>query len=112
MSPTLIPSMSRLFLTFSQGIKGYGENVASGHPSPEAAITAWVNERQVYSYQNPAFSSATGHFTQVVWKGTKEVGCGWKICPGGKTLMVCNYKNPGNYQGQFEWNVLPPAGSY
>lgn len=45
---------------------------------------------------------ATGHFTQVVWKATKRLGCG----QAGK-FVVCNYYPAGNVQGQFRDNVAP-----
>jgi hypothetical protein len=36
-----------------------------------------------YNWNAPGFSSATGHFTQVVWKATTEVGCGVVSCADG-----------------------------
>jgi hypothetical protein len=50
----------------------------------------------------------TGHFTQVVWKGSQKLGVGFAITGDGKTLyVVAQYSPPGNYQGQFGQNVLP-----
>lgn len=51
------------------------------------------------------FKKATGHFTQVVWKGSKSFGCGLAI-GNNKAFGVCNYYPPGNYLGQFENNVF------
>lgn len=48
----------------------------------------------------------TGHFTQVVWKGSKSVGCGIAQSSKG-TYTVCQYKPAGNFQGAFEKNVSP-----
>uniref|UniRef100_A0A8B9KCZ1 SCP domain-containing protein n=1 Tax=Astyanax mexicanus TaxID=7994 RepID=A0A8B9KCZ1_ASTMX len=53
--------------------------------------------------------SLTGHFTQVVWKDTKELGYG--VATDGKTVFVVGqYLPPGNFTnpGAFEKNVLPP----
>jgi len=54
----------------------------------------------------------TGHFTQVVWKGTTSIGVGVATVPdpkyGSSTVVVVNYSPPGNCQGQFPQNVLPP----
>ncbi|KAG0318144.1 Golgi-associated plant pathoproteinsis- protein 1, partial [Podila horticola] len=43
-----------------------------GYKDYKTAITAWYNEEKQYNYNNPGFSGATGHFTQVVWKDTKS----------------------------------------
>ena len=50
---------------------GYGENlywssVQSGDGQPAKATNAWYNEIKDYDFNNPGFSSATGHFTQVI----------------------------------------------
>jgi pathogenesis-related protein 1 len=40
-----------------------------------------------------------GHYTQIVWRNTKAVGCavGGK---GAREVWVCDYDPPGNYVGQ------------
>eukprot|EP00775_Hariotina_reticulata_P009628 gene9628-9788_t len=40
-----------------------------------AAIEAWYAEVNSYNFASGGFSGATGHFTQVVWKGTTNIGC-------------------------------------
>ena len=30
-----------------------------------------------YDFDNPGWSQSTGHFTQLVWRSTEEVGLGW-----------------------------------
>ncbi len=88
---------------------GYGENIAWGYSSIPAVVTAWYEEEDVYDYDNPGFSSAVGHFTQVVWKGTIEIGCALKTdCSKWPTTWICQYNPPGNYSGQFAQNVFPP----
>lgn len=46
------------------------------------------------------FSEETGHFTQLVWRETRSVGCGWTDCSGKNgndgILLVCNYYPAGN----------------
>ena len=58
----------------SRVIPPYGENLAMG--DPESATDRWYNEVDKYDFQNPGYSNATGHFTALVWKDTKEVGFG------------------------------------
>jgi hypothetical protein len=72
------------------------------------ATDAWYNEIKLYNFYRPGFSMDTGHFTQVVWKGSQKVGVGFAITGDGKSLyVVAQYSPPGNYQGQFGQNVLP-----
>jgi len=50
----------------------------------------------------------TGHFTQVVWKGSQELGIGKALDKKGKMLVVCNYRPAGNMMGRFVDNVARP----
>ena len=52
---------------------------------------------------------AVGHFTQVVWKGSNELGMG-KASKGDCTYVVGRYKPPGNYIGKEPENVF--KGTY
>ena len=48
------------------------------------------------------FSSGIGHYTQVVWADTEELGCGMVYYKSGtnyETFTVCNYAKGGNFQG-------------
>ena len=56
----------------------YGENLywKSGRvPSCDSALKMWYNENKYYNYKSGQFSPSTGHFTQMIWKGTHYVGC-------------------------------------
>ena len=48
----------------------------------------------------------TGHFTQVVWKGSREVGFGYAQARDGYYYGVANYYPAGNFIGEFEDNVF------
>jgi hypothetical protein len=72
------------------------------------ATDSWYDEIKLYNFNRPGFSMGTGHFTQVVWKGSQKLGVGFALTGDGKTLyVVAQYSPPGNYQGQFGQNVLP-----
>lgn len=96
----------------------YGENLAAGYRSTEAAITAWYDEEKLYSYSNPQFSKATGHFTQLVWKSTRKVGCAIVPCKGLNgtpgNYVACEYSPAGNIinPGYFSKNVTPPIKTF
>ena len=46
-----------------------------------------------------------GHFTQVVWKKSSELGIG-KATKGNCIYVVARYKKPGNFLGKFGANVF------
>ena len=97
--PTTLPPAS---LQHSNG--PYGENLAQGSSlrTCREAVAMWLSEEGAYTPgPGSGFSSATGHYTQVVWKGTSEVGCGLAPCG----LVTCSYDPPGNVQGAFAANV-------
>lgn len=94
-------------LTHSGG--PYGENLALGY-GIEGAVTAWYDEISDYDYSNPGFSEEAGHFTQLVWKSSTQVGCGVKTCDNAwGDYVVCSYSPAGNVIGDFDSNVMPLA---
>ncbi len=89
---------------------GFGENLACGQTSVAEAVGAWYNEIAKYNFATPeANFPQAGHFSQVVWKSTTQIGCGVKAgCPNfapGQMMWVCRYSQPGNLQGAWGANV-------
>lgn len=41
-----------------------------------------------------------GHYTQVVWKNSRYVGCGKAMAANGTLYYVCNYYPAGNTGGR------------
>jgi hypothetical protein len=68
----------------------------------------WYDEIKIYKFPNGGFSMRTGHFTQLVWRSTKQVGCGHVQCKG-NDIYVCEYDPPGNWEGQYRQEVLPAS---
>ena len=66
----------------------------------------WYNEIKQYDFNNPGYISGTGHFTQVVWKGSEQVGFGFAQARDGYYYGVANYYPAGNFIGEFEDNVF------
>lgn len=81
----------------------YGENIGagSGRLTPAAIVGLWAAESVDYDYASNSCSPGRvcGHYTQVVWARSTEVGCGAASC-GGMSVWVCNYNPMGNYIGQ------------
>ena len=92
---------------------GYGENLYScwGYGicvTGEAVSEKWYSEEQKYDYDKPGFTSGIGHFSQLVWVGTEKIGCGAACTKTNECYVTCNYYPRGNYNGEFEENVLRP----
>jgi uncharacterized protein YkwD len=84
----------------------YGENLAWGTQlSAREAVQLWYEEISQYNYAAPGFGPA-GHFTQVIWRGSRQLGCGKAICQG-EVYWVCRYSPAGNYDTEFRENVAP-----
>jgi pathogenesis-related protein 1 len=80
----------------------YGENLfeITGAPaSPAQVVNAWAAESRNYDYNSNRCRGVCGHYTQIVWSDTKEVGCA-VARGGGSEVWVCNYDPPGNWVGQ------------
>lgn len=89
----------------------YGENLAAGSEGvldPAGTVDYWYSEIKQYRFPDGGFSMNTGHFTQLVWRGTKSVGCGHATC-NGLDVWVCEYDPPGNWEGEYRTNVLAPG---
>jgi pathogenesis-related protein 1 len=86
----------------------HGENLAGGTAGalgPEEVARVWYGEREHYDFGKGGFSMHTGHFTQLVWVGTRHLGCAVASCKD-REVWVCNYDPPGNVEGDYRRNVL------
>ena len=82
----------------------YGENLAWGSPdlTGTAAVNMWVAEKADYNYATNTCASGKvcGHYTQVVWRNSIQIGCAKVQCTTGGAFIICSYDPPGNYVGQ------------
>ncbi|GFR67201.1 Golgi-associated plant pathogenesis-related protein 1 [Elysia marginata] len=91
-----------------------GENIATKshtlHVEFKGAepVKLWYDEIKDYDYNSPGFAPETGHFTQVVWKESTQLGMGKAKTPDGKNVYaVGSYRAPGNKFGAYVENVPP-----
>jgi pathogenesis-related protein 1 len=86
----------------------YGQNIAwfaGERLKPADVVDYWGNEIEYYDYEKNACleESECRHYTQIVWKDSREVGCAsaWGQHPkyGVQEFWVCNYNPPGNVEG-------------
>lgn len=61
----------------------------------------WAAEEQHYDAEanTCAEGQLCGHYTQVVWANSGNLGCAMATCGSGR-VWVCNYDPPGNWAGQ------------
>jgi pathogenesis-related protein 1 len=106
--------------------KGYGENLATFGASgtlkggtastAQQAVSAWAAEQTCWTFGTISgtekcdktcytnlHSDGCGHYTQVVWRGSTELGCGVGTCKNGaltEDIWICNYAPAGNFIGR------------
>jgi len=87
-----------------QGTCGFdyvGENLFLGDAAMDLAVDAWYDEIQFTDNGKASdFDMCTGHYTQLVWRDTTDVGCGYI-----GLLLVCQYGPTGNMMGMFSQEV-------
>ena len=85
-----------------------GENLwagTKGYFAPEAMVDAWIREKKFFRPGLFPDNSTTGkvedigHYTQVVWRATREVGCA-QAASAAEDILVCRYAEAGNYRGE------------
>jgi len=80
----------------------YGENIfitGSGATSTKV-VHEWASESRDYNYRTNECSGDCGHYTQIVWRNSREVGCA-AARGAQREISVCSYDPPGNYRN--EW---------
>ena len=94
-------------------LNGWGENLSAMSGTTNTirqGIQLWEDEEKDYNPDDPVYS----HYTQMVWKGTQQLGCYMSQCAPGSIFsadygtsdfVVCEYYPPGNWIGEFADNV-------
>ncbi len=90
------------------GKEPQGENLWAGTPrafSPEAMVGLWAAEKRDYKpgvFPNNSRSGdveQVGHYTQLIWSRTGQVGCASAIGKN-EEVLVCRYSEAGNVYGE------------
>jgi len=100
------------------GAAGQGENLYSGFNSAGgitlvSAVTDWVNEQANYHGEKIGDGNfeAYGHYTQIIWPETTQVGMAAATASNGSVYIVGRYSPPGNVPGQSPYRPGPPSSS-
>ncbi len=87
--------------------KDAGENLwegTAGAFTPVEMVGGWIGEKRYYRFgpfPNGGVNDGQpiGHYTQMIWRDTTEIGCA--LATGhGKDVLVCRYAPMGNVVGQ------------
>jgi uncharacterized protein YkwD len=84
------------------GSSRLGENlfeISGASATPYDVVSAWASEAKNYNYRNNTCSGRCGHYTQIVWRDTKLLGCG-VARDRMREVWVCEYEPPGNFVGE------------
>lgn len=68
----------------------------------------WARERDQYDYEKCGWQRKAHNFTQMVWKGSTELGVGKSTTKDSKSIVVVAFYKPAgnsNKEGDFSKNV-------
>nr|WP_256364131.1 CAP domain-containing protein [Thermodesulfovibrio sp. N1] len=81
-----------------------GENIfwSNSPVRPKYVVDYWAQERFNYDYYSNSCrqDKICSHYTQIIWRETKELGCARALCSKGEEIWVCNYNPAGNIVGK------------
>ena len=85
-----------------------GENLwagSKGRFAPDAMVNGWISEKRFFKPGVFPYNSTTGrvadvgHYTQLMWRDTGEVGCA-RATGAREDVLVCRYGRAGNWIGE------------
>jgi len=76
-----------------------GANQVS-NKQPKDVVDSWGKQEMNYDYASNSCRSICGNYTQLIWKDSRELGCGMAICADKGQIWVCNYSPAGNVTGR------------
>lgn len=72
--------------------------------SEKDVVSRWASEKKWYSHEqgtcHASIGETCGHYTQLVWEDTREIGCGRSICSDKSQVWLCFYSPAGNIIGE------------
>lgn len=88
----------------------WGENIyySAVFSNPKDVVDTWASEQKYYNGEPISAQTVHlyGHYTQIIWSSTTQIGCAYAVSVNGNYYWVCEYSPPGNYIG------LKPVKNY
>ena len=90
--------------------KNIGENISWNQGcsmKPRQVAEYWISEQEYFNFDTRICkekADSCGHFTQIIWRDTKMVGCAMVRC-GEEQVWVCQYEPAGNVF--FKGKIMP-----
>jgi hypothetical protein len=98
----LVDHSSQQYRSNAAGYQYVGENIyaSGGNATGPQAVNYWAMEKANFTYPTGC-SGTCGHYTQIVWRTSVNVGCALVNCPAlqYKSVVLCNYGPGGNSGG-------------
>lgn len=98
----LVDHSSSQYRSNAVGYSYIGENIfaSGGNASGTQATMSWASEKNNFTYPNSC-AGICGHYTQIVWRASVNLGCALVTCPALKypSSVLCMYGPGGNSGG-------------
>ena len=91
--------------SLGKNTRDFGENIFWGSNFDSFSVLnaseSWYEEKGSYIYQPVSYANfhGTGHYTQMIWSNTKQIGVGVAKGTDGSIIVVANYYPAGNVIG-------------
>jgi pathogenesis-related protein 1 len=91
--------------SFEHSNSGYGENLYASSATSKTyvdAVNSWYKEKDNYNLNTQVCETGKvcGHYTQVIWEDSIEVGCATSSSLSWNSIVVCQFNLAGNIIGE------------
>lgn len=88
------PASRRRRGTIGENLHQRRAGLGMSYATPSQAVAGWINEQSFYTYQTNTCQPGRmcGHYLQMVWADTRQVGCGMaRAADARREVWACHY---------------------